>query len=402
MAAIEAALDKAGRERRGDRGVLARDDRGHQRAARGPRRPDRVRRHRGLHRHVALGRQDRPQLYRLCAARPAPLAPDELRFGAPERMTPDGPLIELTDRRGNQTSRTGLPRPSPKRSRSRCFTPTATPNTSRPSATRWRRRCRTPTCRSRTRSSARSASTSARPPPRSTPRSSPLLASYLRRLAGRAQRSRPPRAHDHAVQRRPDRRRGGRRPRLVDGAVGAGRRRRRRGVRRAQRRRRRRAVPRHGRHVVRRVRGRRRRRPGAERAARSPGARWRCRCSRCTPSAPAAARSRGATRGGALRVGPRSAGADPGPACYGRGGTEPTVTDANLVLGYLSADAPLAAASSSTATRPSARSPRWPSELGPRRRRVRRGDPPRRRRRDDPRAARRHRRSAASTRAATR
>jgi N-methylhydantoinase A len=46
--------------------------------------------------------------------------------------------------------------------------------------------------------------------------------------------------------------------------------------------------------------------------------------------------------GGGLRVGPRSAGADPGPACYGRGGTEPTVTDANLLLGYLSADAPLA------------------------------------------------------------
>jgi N-methylhydantoinase A len=46
--------------------------------------------------------------------------------------------------------------------------------------------------------------------------------------------------------------------------------------------------------------------------------------------------------GGALRVGPRSAGAEPGPACYGRGGTEPTVTDANLVLGYLDAGAPLA------------------------------------------------------------
>ena len=46
--------------------------------------------------------------------------------------------------------------------------------------------------------------------------------------------------------------------------------------------------------------------------------------------------------GGALRVGPRSAGADPGPACYGRGGTEPTVTDANLVLGYLDPGAPLA------------------------------------------------------------
>jgi N-methylhydantoinase A len=39
--------------------------------------------------------------------------------------------------------------------------------------------------------------------------------------------------------------------------------------------------------------------------------------------------------GGALRVGPRSAGAVPGPACYGRGGTEPTVTDANVLLGHL-------------------------------------------------------------------
>ena len=39
--------------------------------------------------------------------------------------------------------------------------------------------------------------------------------------------------------------------------------------------------------------------------------------------------------GGALRVGPQSAGADPGPACYGRGGRKPTVTDANLLLGRL-------------------------------------------------------------------
>ncbi|MGI8727040.1 MAG: hydantoinase/oxoprolinase family protein [Solirubrobacterales bacterium] len=46
--------------------------------------------------------------------------------------------------------------------------------------------------------------------------------------------------------------------------------------------------------------------------------------------------------GGALRVGPRSAGAEPGPACYGKGGNEPTVTDANLLLGRLPADAPLA------------------------------------------------------------
>src|ERR1700722_18458943 len=46
---------------------------------------------------VALGRQDRADLYRLCATRPAPLVPDELRFGARERMTPTGALLPLGD-----------------------------------------------------------------------------------------------------------------------------------------------------------------------------------------------------------------------------------------------------------------------------------------------------------------
>jgi N-methylhydantoinase A len=41
---------------------------------------------------------------------------------------------------------------------------------------------------------------------------------------------------------------------------------------------------------------------------------------------------------GLLQVGPQSAGADPGPACYGKGGTRPTVTDADLILGYIPAD----------------------------------------------------------------
>jgi N-methylhydantoinase A len=41
---------------------------------------------------------------------------------------------------------------------------------------------------------------------------------------------------------------------------------------------------------------------------------------------------------GLLNVGPESAGADPGPACYGQGGTGATVTDADLVLGFLNAD----------------------------------------------------------------
>jgi N-methylhydantoinase A len=47
--------------------------------------------------------------------------------------------------------------------------------------------------------------------------------------------------------------------------------------------------------------------------------------------------------GGALRVGPRSAGADPGPVCYGRGGEEPTVTDAAVVSGYLGPETTLGA-----------------------------------------------------------
>ena len=46
--------------------------------------------------------------------------------------------------------------------------------------------------------------------------------------------------------------------------------------------------------------------------------------------------------GGALRVGPQSAGSDPGPAAYGNGGTQPTVTDSQLLLGRLSPDVPLA------------------------------------------------------------
>lgn len=45
---------------------------------------------------------------------------------------------------------------------------------------------------------------------------------------------------------------------------------------------------------------------------------------------------------GILKVGPISAGADPGPACYGRGGARPTVTDANVVVGRLAAESPLA------------------------------------------------------------
>ena len=95
-----------------------------------------------------------------------------------------------------------------------------------------------------------------------------------------------------------------------------------------------------------------------------------------------------ADAGGALRVGPRSAGADPGPAAYGKGGEEPTVTDANLLLGYLGDGAELGgeltlsararrggargarqASSASTRSRPRSAScasptPRWAARCG--------------------------------------
>src|SRR5688572_24096496 len=46
---------------------------------------------------LEIGRQNRPSLYRLCAPKPAPLAPGELRFAVPERTGPDGVIDELTD-----------------------------------------------------------------------------------------------------------------------------------------------------------------------------------------------------------------------------------------------------------------------------------------------------------------
>jgi len=68
--------------------------------------------------------------------------------------------------------------------------------------------------------------------------------------------------------------------------------------------------------------------------------------------------------GGALRVGPRSAGARPGPACYGHGGEEPTVTDANLVLGHLAADSRLAGGVALDAEAAAAAIDRLGAELG--------------------------------------
>ena len=98
-------------------------------------------------------------------------------------------------------------------------------------------------------------------------------------------------------------------------------------------------------------------------------------------------------RGGALRVGPRSAGAEPGPACYGRGGSEPTVTDANLLLGNLAADSRLAGGVALDADAAAAAVGGLAESLGLDELRDRRGDRPRRQPGDGARPARRHRRA---------
>ena len=92
---------------------------------------------------------------------------------------------------------------------------------------------------------------------------------------------------------------------------------------------------RHGRHQHRHLAGRRRRaEPSPDRRRRRPSRRA-ATASTSPASAPAAARSRASMPAASCMSGPQSAGADPGPACYGSGGTAATVTDANLVLGYL-------------------------------------------------------------------
>jgi N-methylhydantoinase A len=94
--------------------------------------------------------------------------------------------------------------------------------------------------------------------------------------------------------------------------------------------------------------GRRRsRRRGASTSGRSA-----CPCSIFIPSARAAATIARIDAVGGVQVGPDSAGADPGPICYGKGGEEVTVTDANLVAGVLHPTPFSAGACSSTARRP--------------------------------------------------
>ncbi len=288
---------------------------------------------------IALGRQDRPQLYRLCSARPAPLAPDELRFGAPERMTPDGSLKELTaDAAKDLAARVAESGPEavavallhsyrhPEHERAigdalAQALPDAHISLSHEVVGTFRE-------------FERAATTEI------DAALSPLLGRYLRSLVGRASEAGLP---EPAIMQS----NGG----LIDVEAAAG----------------------HASWTV--LSGPAGGAAGAAFVARQAGAEdalcldmGGTSCDVCVVDAGAVQeRSSGEIAGrplalpmlavhtvgagggsiawrdggGALRVGPRSAGADPGPACYGRGGVEPTVTDANLVLGYLSADAPL-------------------------------------------------------------
>ncbi len=288
---------------------------------------------------VELGRQNRVELYRLCAARPQPLVPEELRFGAPERMTPDGPLRALSDVAARDLAeRIAEQRPDavavallhsyrhPEHEQlvARALKqalPDAHISLSHEVVGTFRE-------------FERAATTEI------DAALSPLLSGYLRKLASRTEELGIP---EPAIMQS----NGG----LIDLAAAA----------------------RHASWTV--LSGPAGGAAGAAFVARASGERHAVcfdmggtSCDVCVVAdGEVQERSSGEIAGrplalpmlavhtvgagggsigwrdpgGALRVGPRSAGADPGPACYGRGGSEPTVTDANLVLGYLAADAPL-------------------------------------------------------------
>jgi N-methylhydantoinase A len=289
---------------------------------------------------VELGRQARPELYRLCAAHPAPLVPPERRFGAPERMTPDGPLRELTPAAAQALARAVA-----------AVEPEAV-------AVVLLHAYRHPRHEQRIRDALAKALPAAhvslshevvgtfREYERAATTEidaalSPLLGRYLRRLAERATAAGLP---EPAIMQS----NGG----LTDLPSAAG----------------------HAAWTV--LSGPAGGAAGAAYAARAAGAERALCLDMGGTSADVCVVHDGVVAevgaseiagrpialptldvhtvgagggsiawrdaGGALRVGPRSAGAIPGPAAYGRGGQEPTVTDANLLLGHLPGDVPLA------------------------------------------------------------
>jgi N-methylhydantoinase A len=289
---------------------------------------------------IALGRQNRAELYRLCAGRPAPLVPDELRFGAPERMTPAGPLRSLGGHEAQELVRRVL---AAKPDAAAVALLHSYRHPEHELAVRDALAEQAPELHvslshevvGTFREYERAATTEV------DAALSPLLAGYLRRLVERARVAHLP---EPAIMQS----NGG----LIDVDAAAG----------------------HAAWTV--LSGPAGGAAGAAFVARAVGAESALcldmggtSCDVCVVQDGVVREQSGGEiagrplalpmldvhtvgagggsiawrdAGGALRVGPRSAGAEPGPACYGRGGTEPTVTDANLVLGYLAPDAPLA------------------------------------------------------------
>ncbi len=289
---------------------------------------------------VALGRQNRPQLYRLCAAWPAPLVPDELRFGAAERMTPEGALERL-EPEAAQTLAAEVAEQEPEAVAVVLLHSYRHPEHERalgealaealPDAHVSLSHEVVGTFREFERAATTEVDAAL----------SPLLRAYLRRLVARACTEGLP---EPAIMQS----NGG----LIEAETAAG----------------------HASWTV--LSGPAGGSSGAAFVATEAGvADALCfdmggtSCDVCVVEG-GSVQERGSgsiagrplalpmvavhtvgagggsiawrDAGGALRVGPRSAGAEPGPACYGRGGSEATVTDANLMLGYLPSDRPLA------------------------------------------------------------
>jgi N-methylhydantoinase A len=280
---------------------------------------------------IELGRQNRPELYRLCAAPPAPLTPPQRRFGACERMTPEGPLLELTGADGLADDVAAC---EPEAVAVTLLHSYRHPDHERAVARTLRERMPdvhvslshevVGTFREFERAATTEVDASL----------SPLLAGYLRRLARRCGEHGLPEpsimqsngglislqaAAEHAAWT------------VLSGPAGGA--------------------------------------AGAAFVAATAGEpealcfdMGGTSCDVCVVDGGAVQEQATATiggrplalpmlavhtvgagggsiawrdGGGALRVGPRSAAAEPGPACYGRGGSEPTVTDANLLLGRL-------------------------------------------------------------------
>ncbi len=295
---------------------------------------------------VALGRQDRPELYRLCAGRPEPLSPPDARFGAPERMTPDGPLRELSAEAAAELARQVADSVPPAPGGFEAVAVTLLHAYRHPQHEEAIGHALAEvmpdvhvslshevvgTFREFERASTTEVDAAL----------SPLLGGYLRRLVARCDEAGLP---EPAIMQSS----GG----LIDLEAAAS----------------------HAAWTV--LSGPAGGAAGAAYIARASGApdavcfdMGGTSCDVCVVDDGTVQEESAGTiagrplalpmvavhtvgagggsiawrdPGGALRVGPRSAGADPGPACYGRGGTEPTVTDANLVLGYLAGEAPLA------------------------------------------------------------